>query len=279
MAGARAFNRARAKYSAAGAILMFDTIIDPRFVRDVPLQYFPADAFPTIHPIFWLNSHFAVGGGSPLQRLSGMYTAHMTRIAPRNGFTWHPHRGLEIFTWVLEGTLFHQDSTGGEGELKPGDVQRMFSGDLILHQELNLTDDPVRVIQIWFAADRQYRKPPHYQQLNRTELPSRTEGDSRVLSVFGDDSPLERHMVGDARLTATFVSPCGKVELEPPRPDENLFLYVTEGAGQLTTADDATPLRQYDVLIARADAQNVQLRAAGDRELHYLNFYLPKFLS
>lgn len=55
-----------------------------------------------------------------------MLTAHMTRIAPDNGFTWHPHRGLEIYTWVLEGTLHHEDTTGGQGDVQPGDLQRMF---------------------------------------------------------------------------------------------------------------------------------------------------------
>ena len=65
------------------------------------LLYYPADTFPVVHPVHWLTSHFAVGGWSPLQRLSGMLTAHMTQIAPRNGFTWHPHRGLEIYTYVI----------------------------------------------------------------------------------------------------------------------------------------------------------------------------------
>ncbi len=82
---------------------MYNTLIAPEFVQPKPLQHLPADAFPWIHPVHCLHSHFAVGGWSPLQRLSGMLTAHMTRIAPRNGFTWHPHRGLEIYTWVLEG--------------------------------------------------------------------------------------------------------------------------------------------------------------------------------
>lgn len=127
---------------------MQTTIIEPGFLTEAPFQHFNADVFPRINPVHWMNAHFAVGGWSPLQRLSGMLTAHMTRIAPRNGFTWHPHRGLEIYTWVLEGTLHHEDNTGGEGDLRAGDLQRMFSGHYIEHQELNLTDKPVRVIQI-----------------------------------------------------------------------------------------------------------------------------------
>lgn len=258
---------------------MSDTIINPKFIRNVPLQYFPANAFPVINPIFWLNSHFAVGGGSPLQRLSSMYTAHMTRISPRNGFTWHPHRGLEIFTWVLEGTLFHQDSTGGEGEIKPGEIQRMFSGDLILHQELNLTDDPVRVIQIWFAADRKYRLLPHYQQLQKHELPARRADDATVISLIGDDSPMEQHTVGAPRLTATSLPAGGKFELEPPRPTEDLFLYVTDGRGKLETGDSENVMGQYDVVLARANVEDATLYAAADSPLHFLNFYLPKFLD
>src|SRR5690348_9240898 len=110
---------------------MLQTVIHPGFVQPAALQYFPAVTFPSVHPVDWLYSHFAVGGWSPLQRLSGMLTAHMTQIAPQSGFTWHPHRGLEIYTWVLEGTISHEDTTGGKGDIGPGELQRMFSGEWI----------------------------------------------------------------------------------------------------------------------------------------------------
>ena len=77
---------------------MYNTVIAPQFIEPRPLQHFAAEAFPYLSPVHWLKSHFAVGGWSPLQRLSGMLTAHMTAIAPHNGFTWHPHRGVEIYT-------------------------------------------------------------------------------------------------------------------------------------------------------------------------------------
>ena len=108
-------------------------MIHPEFVQSESFQFVPADVFPTTHPVDWLHSHFAVGGWSPLQRLGGMLTAHMTRIAPHSGFTWHPHRGVEIYTWVLEGTLHHEDTTGGQGDIGAGDLQRMFSGEWIEH--------------------------------------------------------------------------------------------------------------------------------------------------
>lgn len=253
-----------------------ETLIHPGFVRPTPFQHFPAGVFPTIHPVHWLHSHFAVGGWSPLQRLSGMLTAHMTEIAPRNGFTWHPHRGLEIYTWVLEGTLYHEDTTGGKGNIPAGDIQRMFSGDYIEHQELNLTDDPARVIQIWFIADRHHQGlPPHYQQATRAELPTRRVGDATVYSLIGDGSPMEQHVT--ARLTATTVDAGGTTTIEPPQDGEDLFLYITDGLGSTTHDGVSRQLGIYDVLLSTPDAKDATI-AAGDKTLHYLSFYLPTFL-
>jgi redox-sensitive bicupin YhaK (pirin superfamily) len=219
-----------------------------------------------------------VGGWSGLQRLSGMLTAHMTAIAPHNGFTWHPHRGLEIYTWVLEGTLHHEDSTGGEGDIGPGELQRMFSGQWIEHQELNHGDEPVRVIQIWYVADfKHFGLAPHYQQAPRAALPARRSGGALTYSLIGDDSPMEQHMRG--RLTATTLEPDGQTLLEPPRPEEDLFLYVTDGAGEALLPDGPTGVGQYDVLLARSDAPEVSLSGGGDQPLCYLSFYLPRFLA
>jgi redox-sensitive bicupin YhaK (pirin superfamily) len=257
---------------------MYETVLDPNFVRAAPVHHYPATDFPWMHPVHWLRSHFAVGGWSPLQRLSGMLTAHMTAIAPHNGFTWHPHRGLEIYTWVLEGTLHHEDSTGGEGDIGPGELQRMFSGQWIEHQELNHGDDPVRVIQIWYVADfKHFGLAPHYQQVPRTALPARRANGAVTYDLIGAESPMEQHMRG--RLTATTVEPGGHAQLEAPRADEDLFLYVTDGAGQAALPEVPAALGQYDVILARHDTPSVMLSSAGEQPLHYLSFYLPKFLS
>jgi redox-sensitive bicupin YhaK (pirin superfamily) len=253
------------------------TSIQPGFTRSMPFQHFPAAAFPTIHPIHWLHSHFAVGGWSPLQRLSGMLTAHMTRIAPHNGFTWHPHRGLEIYTWVLEGKLYHEDTTGGAGEIGAGELQRMFSGDWIEHQELNQGDEPARVIQIWFIADRRYQGLlPHYQQVGRGQLPAQRVGDATIFNLIGDDSPMEQHV--SARLTATTVEPGGQTTLAAPRPDEDLFLYVTDGNGQAVHDGQSPTLGQYDVVLATPEAGTATIAAQPSAPLHFLSFYLPRFL-
>lgn len=254
-----------------------DTLIASGFMERAPFQHFRADEFPTMHPVHWLHSHFAVGGWSPLQRLSGMLTAHMTSIAPHNGFTWHPHRGLEIYTWVLEGTLYHEDTTGGKGLIRAGELQRMFAGDYIEHQELNRSDELARVIQIWFLADAKYKSlAPHYQQLTQAELPTYTVDDATVYNLIGDGSPMEQHI--DGRLSATTVPADGKLIMELPREDEQLFLYVTDGRGQVEYAGRTQPLGQYDVILATPDAQPAVISADANNALHYLSFYLPPFM-
>ena len=254
---------------------MYDTLIDPRFVRTESFQHYPANTFPTMNPIWWLYSHFAVGGWSPMQRLSGMLTAHMTQIQPHAGFTWHPHRGLEIYTWVLEGTIYHEDTTGGAGEISAGEIQRMFSGDWIEHQELNQSDKPVRVIQIWYVAGGEYRGlAPHYQQLRSSDLPTERHGDASIYRLIGDGSPMDQHMTG--RLSATVVPAGGKTEIEVPRPGEDLFLYVTDGKGEAQNGH-RVDLGQYDVILSKPDTERVTIRAA-DQPLNYLSFYLPSFL-
>ena len=177
----------------------------------------------------------------------------------------------------LEGELYHEDTTGGKGVIRAGELQRMFAGEYIEHQELNRTADPVRVIQIWYVAEPgSAALPPHYQQPERGSLPTRRSGDATITQLIGDGSPMEQHMAG--RLTATTIAPGGRTTLEQPRPDENLFLYVTDGAGQAQNGA-AHALGQYDVILAQPEAEAATLSAGPDAPLHYLSFYLPRFLD
>ncbi len=241
------------------------------------LTYYPAGTFPTIHPVHWLTSHFAVGGWSPLQRLSGMLTAHMTQIAPRNGFTWHPHRGLEIYTYVIDGTLYHEDTTGGKGTITAGEVQRMFSGNYIQHQELNLTDEFTRVIQIWFVAEPQHMGlPPHYEQVRLADMPPRLVGDGVVREIIGPHGATDSHVA--ARLTSTLVPAGGETTLELPQPGEDLFLYVVNGHGRFQSTQHDQSLNLYDVILATPEAETAVLQAA-EQPLNFLSFYLKPFIE
>lgn len=241
------------------------------------LQFYKADTFPLIHPVHWLTSHFAVGGFSPIERLSGMLTAHMTQIAPRNGFYWHPHRGLEIYTYVIDGQLYHEDITGGQGVITAGEVQRMFSGHYIEHQELNLTDAFTRVIQIWFLTRPEYRVlPPHYEQVKLNDMPARQVGAGLVRDIIGPNGATDSHV--EARLTSTLVPAGGQTTVELPQPGEDLFLYIVDGQGYIQTQELDQTVGLYDVVLATPAAEAPSLQA-GDKPLNYLSFYLKSFLN
>jgi redox-sensitive bicupin YhaK (pirin superfamily) len=86
-------------------------------------------------------------------------------IAPSAGFPTHPHRDMEIVTWVLSGTLAHKDSTGTEAEIRAGEVQRMTAGTGIRHSEYNASaGEPVHMLQIWMLPAEQGLQPGYEQK-------------------------------------------------------------------------------------------------------------------
>ncbi|MEZ4518266.1 MAG: pirin family protein [Chloroflexota bacterium] len=119
------------------------------------------------------------------------------------------------YTYVIDGELYHEDSTGGRGVIHAREVQRMFSGDYIEHQELNLTEYPTRVIQIWFVADMDHMGlPPHYEQVALTDMPARHNGDGVVRDIIGPQGATDSHVT--ARLTSTVIPAGGQTTLESP---------------------------------------------------------------
>jgi redox-sensitive bicupin YhaK (pirin superfamily) len=88
------------------------------------------------------------------------------RVKADTGFSTHPHRDMEIITWVLDGELEHKDSEGNHGIIYPGLAQRMSAGTGIFHSEMNPSrDEDVHFVQMWIVPDTD-RITPGYQQLD-----------------------------------------------------------------------------------------------------------------
>lgn len=86
-------------------------------------------------------------------------------IAPTKGFGMHPHRNMEIVSYILEGALEHRDSLGNGSVIKAGEFQRMSAGSGIKHSEFNpLDDQTTRLLQIWFLPEKQHIKPSYEQK-------------------------------------------------------------------------------------------------------------------
>jgi redox-sensitive bicupin YhaK (pirin superfamily) len=133
--------------------------------------------------ISWLDSKhsFSFGGHyDPANTHHGLLLVNNDdTVKPGAGFETHPHKDMEIITWVLRGSLVHQDSTGHSGVIYPGLAQRMSAGHGILHSEKNdswtLTGDqshsePVHFVQMWVVPDEAGIKPGYQQQEVDDEL-------------------------------------------------------------------------------------------------------------
>ena len=189
-------------------------------------------------------------------------------ITPGAGFETHPHRDMEIVTWVLRGQLVHQDSQGHNGVIYPGLAQRMSAGRGIMHSEKNdswrLTggpehEEPVRFVQMWVTPDES-RIEPGYEQLEiADELLS--GGLVPVASGRGAhrDAAAIRIKQKDATLHAARLAPGASVTL-PTAPFVHLYVPI----GSVVLEGDAGELGESDAArIEGAEGQRVTAGPAG----------------
>ena len=121
------------------------------------------------------------------------------RVAPGQGFGTHPHRDMEILTYVLEGGLAHKDSMGNASTIRHGDVQRMTAGTGVTHSEYNGSDsEPVHLLQIWLLPERG-GLTPGYEEKHFSEADR--QGNLRLIAARdGADGAVTIHQ--DVRIYA-----------------------------------------------------------------------------
>jgi redox-sensitive bicupin YhaK (pirin superfamily) len=154
------------------------------------------------------------------------------RVAGRTGFETHPHRDMEIVTWVLDGRLEHKDTLGNEGEIYPGLAQRMSAGRGIWHSEKNPGVDPVHFIQMWVLPDTP-SIDPGYEQLDINDELAKG-GLVPIASGKGHDAAI-RIAQSNAVLWGGRLSP-GETVTVPD--DRHVHLFVPRGAGTLQDAGE-----------------------------------------
>lgn len=178
------------------------------------------------------------------------------RVKPGMGFGMHPHRDMEIITYVLDGQLQHTDSMGNGSIIKPGEVQHMSAGTGVFHSEFNPSKtDPVHLLQIWITPDKPGHTPGYgeksfaeAQRRNRLQL---------VASPDGADGSMTIHQ--DARMYATVLDAGQSVSLALDA-DRHAWLHVARGKvnlnGQSLTAGDGAAISIESELKFTADAES-----------------------
>jgi redox-sensitive bicupin YhaK (pirin superfamily) len=175
------------------------------------------------------------------------------RVAPGGGFGTHPHRDMEIVTWVLAGELEHRDSIGTEGVIYPGLVQRMSAGSGIRHSEMNhSSSEPVHFVQMWVTPDTA-GVTPGYEQLDVNERLAHG-GLVPVASGRGHDGAIAIHQRGAVMSVARMAA--GDQVTLPEAPYVHVFVAVgeVEFGEQRLTAGDAVRLTAAGAQDVRADA-------------------------
>lgn len=148
------------------------------------------------------------------------------RIAGGGGFPTHGHRDMEILTWVLDGAVAHRDSTGGEGLIQPGELQRMTAGRGIRHSEFNAsTDASLRLLQIWIEPTAK-GLPPGYEQ---TTFPVAERQGKLRLVASRDAREGSLHISAPAELYATLLAPRQQVS-HAITPGRHAWIQVATGS-------------------------------------------------
>jgi redox-sensitive bicupin YhaK (pirin superfamily) len=153
------------------------------------------------------------------------------RFGGGQGFGMHPHDNMEILTWVNSGALAHRDSTGGEGQIGPGELQAMSAGSGVYHSEFNASKtEPVHLFQIWIQPDRENVTPGYSQKTFDRE--GRRNRWQLVASPTGEQGSLK--IEADAKMYALILDAGQTVKL-PVEPNRGVWLQVADG--QLTVND------------------------------------------
>lgn len=180
-------------------------------------------------------------------------------VAPAQGFPTHPHRDMEIITYILEGALEHKDSLGTGSVIRPGEVQRMSAGTGIRHSEFNPSKtEAVHLLQIWLLPNRQ-GVTPSYEQIriepsalaNRLRLVASPDGRDGSVTVQ-QDARVYAARLADTEITHTLA------------PVRRAWLQVARGTvtlnGQALSAGDGVGIENESrITLAAKDAAEILL--------------------
>jgi redox-sensitive bicupin YhaK (pirin superfamily) len=182
------------------------------------------------------------------------------RIAPKSGFPPHPHRDMEIVTYVRTGAITHQDSMGNKGRTAAGDVQVMSAGTGVVHAEYNLEDEDTTLFQIWIETERPGAEPswgampfPKENRQGQFQLLASGEAEDGALRINADARILGATLkAGDALEYSAdparhlYLVPSGRVRVNGAEAQPRDGIAITGEERVTVSADEDTELVLVD---------------------------------
>jgi redox-sensitive bicupin YhaK (pirin superfamily) len=189
------------------------------------------------------------------------------------GFPWHPHRGIETITYMLEGTVEHQDSLGNKGIIGPGDVQWMTAGSGIIHQEMPLPGKDGRMggFQLWANLPaNQKMMEPRYRDVRANEIPEVALPGGGCARVIAGVAEGVKGPVGELVILPEYLDirlPAGARFQHTIPEDHHSACYIIDGYGDFSP-DDPRQAGNHDlVLYGKGTEMQVQAGVNGVRFL------------
>jgi len=185
----------------------------------------------------WLNTYhtfsFADYYDPAHMGFRGLRVINEDRVQPAQGFGTHPHRDMEIISYVLEGGLEHRDSMGNGSIIKPGEVQRMSAGSGVTHSEFNASSEElVHFLQIWLLPSQRGIQPGYEQKtMDRRDQAGRLR---LVASPDGRDGSVTIH--ADANLYAGLFDKGASGNLDLPK-GRHAWIHVARGQARINGND------------------------------------------
>lgn len=210
----------------------------------------------------WLDSHhtFSFANYYDPQHMGfrALRVVNEDRVAPGGGFPRHPHRDMEILSYVLDGALEHKDSMGNGSVIKPGELQRMSAGTGVTHSEKNASDDePVHFLQIWLLPERAGLAPGYEQ---KRFAPEELRGALKVIaSRDGRDGSVTVHQ--DVVLSAGRFTE-GESATYRVAEGRGVFVHVARGRARV----NGTPLETGDAASV-TDVASITIEGVADAEV------------
>jgi len=227
------------------------------------LKHIPAESMYRGKPTNWLDTvhHFSFSeyyNPSNMQ-FGSLRVLNDDLIRGHSGFDTHPHKDMEIVSYLVEGALTHRDSLGNEGTIRRGEVQYMSAGRGIFHSEINEGNETVRLLQIWILPSAKNLEPNYGDY--KYEWKERENTLLHLVSPQNGNAPVKLHQ--DVNMYATELQQ-GK-NLEFPLPSgRQCYIVQIEG----TSLINGVSLKERDSL--EAAEENLKIEAIGMSHLLFI---------